>query len=67
MVLTAAYLILGATGFGLYQLFGTQSGIFPAFFNWVIFDEASQVVLPQALLSLVYSQEHDLFCGDVQQ
>ncbi len=66
-VLQAPHLILGATGFGLYQLFESQAGTFPAFFDWVIFDEASQVVLPQALLSLIYGKGQYIFCGDVQQ
>jgi superfamily II DNA/RNA helicase/predicted RecB family nuclease len=66
-VLQTPYLILGATGFGLYQLFDSQSGNFPAFFDWVIFDEASQVLLPQALLSLVYGKGQYVFCGDVRQ
>ena len=66
-VLQAPYLILGATGFGLYQLFDSQKGHFPAFFDWVIIDEASQVLLPQALLSLVYGKGQYIFCGDVQQ
>ncbi len=61
------HLILGATGFGLYQLFDSRSGQFPAFFDWVIVDEASQMLLPQALLSLIYGKGHYIFCGDVQQ
>jgi superfamily I DNA and/or RNA helicase len=66
-VLPVPYLILGATGFGLYQLFDSRTGAFPAFFDWVIFDEASQVVLPQALLSLIYGKGQYIFCGDVKQ
>ncbi len=66
-VLPAPYLILGATGFGLYQLFDSRSGNFPAYFDWVIFDEASQMVLPQALLSLIYGKGQFIFCGDVNQ
>ena len=62
-VLPAPYLILGATGFGLYQLFDSRKGTFPAFFDWVLFDEASQVVLPQALLSLIYGKGQYIFCG----
>ena len=61
------YLILGATGFGLYQLFESQSGKFPTFFDWIIVDEASQMLLPQALLSLVYGKGKYVLCGDVQQ
>lgn len=66
-VLPAPYLILGATGFGLYQLFDSRTGNFPAYFDWVIFDEASQMVLPQALLSLIYGKGQYIFCGDVNQ
>lgn len=66
-VLPAPYLILGATGFGLYQLFDSRAGSFPAYFDWVIFDEASQMVLPQALLSLIYGKGQYIFCGDVHQ
>jgi hypothetical protein len=66
-VLQSPYLILGATGFGLYQLFESHSGYFPAFFDWVIIDEASQMLIPQALLSLVYGKGQYVFCGDVQQ
>jgi hypothetical protein len=66
-VLAAPYVILGATGFGLYQLFNSQAGAFPAFFDWIILDEASQMLMPQALLSLVYGKGQYIFCGDVQQ
>ena len=61
------YPILGATGFGLYRLFEGQKGTFPPVFDWVIFDEASQVLLPQALLSLLYGKGNVLFAGDVHQ
>jgi len=61
------YPILGATGFGLYQLFEGQQGTFPPVFDWVLFDEASQVLLPQALLSLLYGKGNVLFAGDVHQ
>ena len=37
----------------MYQLFDSRTGAFPAFFDWVIFDEASQVVLPQALRVII--------------
>ncbi|MBT4502141.1 MAG: hypothetical protein HOC74_30695, partial [Gemmatimonadetes bacterium] len=37
------YAIVGGTGFGLYQLFEGRQGKFPQVFDWVIFDEASQV------------------------
>ena len=66
-ILSAPYVILGATGFGLYQLFDSQAGAFPAFFDWIVLDEASQMLMPQALLSLVYGKGQYIFCGDVQQ
>ena len=62
-----SYPILGATGFGLYQLFQGQQGEFPQFFDWVVFDEASQVLVPQALISLLYGKGNFLFSGDVKQ
>jgi len=61
------YLILGATGYGLYQLFESRHGKFPHVFDWVIFDEASQILVPQALLSLIYGKGNFLFLGDVKQ
>src|SRR4029450_10884118 len=66
-ILAAPYVILGATGFGLYQLFDSQAGAFPAFFDWIVLDEAAQMLMPQALLSLVYGKGQYVFCGDVQQ
>ena len=51
-VLEIPHLILGATGFGLYQLFDSQSGAFPAFFDWVVLDEASQLSLPESIMAL---------------
>jgi superfamily II DNA/RNA helicase/predicted RecB family nuclease len=61
------YAIVGATGFGLYQLFEGRQGRFPQVFDWVVFDEASQVLVPQALLSLLYGKGRFLFYGDVKQ
>src|SRR5262245_52368216 len=66
-ILATPYVILGTTGFGLYQLFDSQAGAFPAFFDWIVLDEASQMLMPQALLSLVYGKGQYVFCGDVQQ
>jgi hypothetical protein len=63
----ASYLVLGATGFGLYSLLQGETGKFPEAFDWIVFDEASQVLVPQALLSLVYGRGHFLFLGDVKQ
>ncbi len=61
------YLVLGATGFGLYNLFHGETGAFSPVFDWIVFDEASQILVPQALLSLVYGQGRYLFLGDVKQ
>ncbi|MBS3904082.1 MAG: DEAD/DEAH box helicase [Simkania sp.] len=57
--------ILGATGFGVYQLLEDKQ--FPRVFDWVIFDEASQVLPSYALLSLVFGKGNALFYGDTQQ
>ncbi len=66
-ILGTPYLILGATGYGLYGLFHSRDGTFPRMFDWVIFDEASQILVPQALLSLIYGKGNLLFLGDVRQ
>ncbi|XOF34312.1 MAG: DEAD/DEAH box helicase [Candidatus Electrothrix sp. YB6] len=65
-VLRFSHLILGATGYGLTYL--QKNKKLPAKpFDWVIFDEASQVLLPQAMLSLVHGKGNFLFLGDVHQ
>ncbi|WP_300462353.1 DEAD/DEAH box helicase [Desulfobacula sp.] len=61
------WLILGATGYGFYSLFNSKDKGFPQAFDWIIFDEASQVLVPQALLSLIYGRGNFLFLGDVHQ
>ena len=61
------YAIVGATGFGLYQLFESEKGVFPQAFDWIVFDEASQVLIPQAFLSLLYGKGGYLFYGDAHQ
>lgn len=66
-IMSSPYLILGATGYGLYQLLEGRRGTFPEVFDWVVFDEASQILVPQALLSLIYGKGQFLFLGDVQQ
>lgn len=58
-------LILGATGFGIYQLLSEKQ--FPRLFDWVVFDEASQIVPSYAFLSLVFGKGNSLFFGDTQQ
>jgi hypothetical protein len=60
VVLETPYLILGATGFGLYQVFDSQPEGFPDLFDSVILDEASQIQVPQALLSLIYGKGQDI-------
>ncbi|WP_035239302.1 DEAD/DEAH box helicase [Desulfobacter vibrioformis] len=64
---TRPWLILGATGYGFYSLFNSRDKGFPLALDWMIFDEASQVPVPQALLSLIYGRENFLFLGDVHQ
>lgn len=58
-------LILGATGFGVYQLLEGKN--FPQLFDWVVFDESSQVLTPYACLSLICGKGQALFYGDTQQ
>jgi Lhr-like helicase len=58
-------LILGATGFGVYQLLENKN--FPQLFDWVVFDESSQLLAPYALLSLIFGKGGALFYGDTQQ
>lgn len=61
------HLVLGSTGFGLHNLLQGQNGEFQPFFDWIVFDEASQVLVPQALLSLIHGKGNFLFLGDVKQ
>ena len=61
------WLILGATGYGFYSLFKSKDQGFPLALDWIIFDEASQVPVPQALLSLMYGRGNVLFLGDEHQ
>lgn len=60
-----ASLILGATGFGIYQLLEGKN--FPQLFDWVVFDEASQILPYHAALSLIFGKGNALFYGDTQQ
>ncbi len=62
-----SFLIIGATGYGFYHLFNSKDNEFPKALDWVIFDEASQVPIPQALLSLMYGRGNFLFMGDTHQ
>ncbi|MCI5165099.1 MAG: DEAD/DEAH box helicase [Candidatus Electrothrix sp. GM3_4] len=67
-VMLSSHLILGATGYGLANLLQKNKNALPAKpFDWVIFDEASQILMPQAMLSLVYGKGNFLFLGDVHQ
>ncbi len=69
-VLRSPYLIVGATGYGLQammQHYHEHDGNSPELFDWIIFDEASQLLTPQALLSLIYGKGNFLFLGDVCQ
>ncbi|MCB1181287.1 MAG: DEAD/DEAH box helicase [Chlamydiia bacterium] len=65
LILQNTSFILGATGFGVYQLLEGKQ--FPRVFDWVIFDEASQVLPSYAALSLVFGKGNALFYGDTQQ
>ena len=66
-ILSRSLLILGATGYGFYNLFNSKNREFPLSLDWIIFDEASQILVPHALLSLIYSKGNFLFLGDVNQ
>ena len=66
-ILNRPWLILGATGYGFYNLFDSKDKEFPRALDWIVFDEASQVPVPQALLSLIYNRGNFLFLGDVNQ
>ncbi|MFH1076622.1 MAG: DEAD/DEAH box helicase, partial [Pseudomonadota bacterium] len=69
------------TGYGLYNMFENnsntstlQGGIaarpaspHSSMFDWVIFDEASQMLVPQTMLSLVYGKGNFIFLGDIHQ
>ncbi|MBF0235170.1 MAG: AAA family ATPase, partial [Desulfamplus sp.] len=66
-VMNQTWAIIGATGFGFYNMFNSRNGEFPEALDWVVFDEASQVLLPQALLTLIYGKGNFLFLGDVHQ
>ncbi len=63
-----AHLILGATGYGLYHLLRKQTDSVPHKpFDWIVFDEASQLLVPQAMLSLIHGKGNYLFLGDIHQ
>ena len=77
-VLSFPYLIVGATGYGLHDLMAKQNSGSAGGnhgtnnnsgkpFDWIIFDEASHMLIPQALLSLIYGKSNFLFLGDVKQ
>jgi superfamily II DNA/RNA helicase len=58
-------LVLGTTGFGIYQVLEAKD--FPTVFDWVVFDEASQMLPAHACLSLIFGKGNALFYGDTQQ
>ncbi|MCI5138185.1 MAG: Lhr-like helicase, partial [Candidatus Electrothrix sp. AR1] len=66
-VMLSSHLILGATGYGLNNLVHKNKKLPAQPFDWVIFDEASQILAPQAMLSLVHGKGNFLFLGDVYQ
>lgn len=61
------HLVLGSTTFGLYRLFDSRTGAFPPVFDWIVFDEASQILVPQAILGLAYGKGCAVFLGDTRQ
>ena len=62
------HLILGATGYALYnQMQRSADTFFDKPFDWIIFDEASQILGPYAMLSLIYGKGNYLFLGDIHQ
>ena len=68
-IFSSPYLIVGATGYGLYSMLQKQGGDTRSEkpFDWIIFDEASQILIPHALLSLIHGKGNFLFLGDVCQ
>ncbi|RUM41996.1 MAG: Lhr-like helicase, partial [Desulfocapsa sp.] len=68
--INSPYCVVGATGYTLYSMLRKQGGDSTGSsktFDWIIFDEASQILLPQALLSLIHGKGNYLFLGDVRQ
>lgn len=61
------HVILGATVFGIHSLFKGRSDASTRVFDWIIFDEASQIQVPQALLGLAHGRGRAIFLGDVKQ
>jgi superfamily II DNA/RNA helicase len=62
------HLILGATGYALYNQMQRSADTFSDKpFDWIIFDEASQILGPYAMLSLIYGKGNYLFLGDIHQ
>jgi Lhr-like helicase/predicted RecB family nuclease len=67
-ILSSPYVIVGATGFGFYTMLHNQADdALHRPFDWIIFDEASQLLLPQALLALIHGKGNFLFLGDTCQ
>lgn len=69
-ILGCPYLIVGATGYGLDKMLKKHGGSDQGWqkpFDWVIFDEASQILIPQSLLALIHGKGNFLFLGDVRQ
>ena len=66
-IFSRRHLILGATGYGLYSLFDSRNGHFPPYFDWMALDEASQILVPQAALTMAYGKGNYLLLGDVKQ
>ncbi|HWP47794.1 MAG TPA: AAA domain-containing protein [Candidatus Limnocylindrales bacterium] len=66
------YYILGATPQGIYSAvkdknYWTSGDAFESLFDLVVFDEASQVTVPLAILAMLYGKGRFLFVGDENQ
>lgn len=66
------YYILGATPQGVYSAvkdknYWTSGDAFESLFDLVVFDEASQVTVPLAILVMLYGKGRFLFVGDENQ
>jgi len=62
-ILASPRVVVGATGQGLRRLLGRESQTF----DWIVCDEASQLLLPQVWLALAHGAGRALFLGDSRQ
>ncbi len=66
-IMNNKYVILGATGYGLHKLFGDLRQGPKSIFDWVLFDESSQVLFSLAILTMMFGKGNYIFSGDVKQ